>query len=58
MKSLVRSEGGVTVSMAGACQEINRERLTGRGKRGKNSLEDTFQGNKKRKKGTTPIKQC
>lgn len=53
MKSLVRSEGGVTVSMAGACQEINRERLTGKGNWGENSLEDTFHGNKKKERDNT-----
>lgn len=43
--------------MAGACLEINRERLTGRGKRKKTLLKTCFKEIKK-KKGATPIKEC
>lgn len=43
------------VSMAGACREINRERLTGRGKRGwkkkKTGPEDMFQESENERKG-------
>lgn len=57
MKSLVRGEGGVTVSMAGACQEINTE-VDRKRKGEKKDTEKTCFKEIKRKKETTPSKEC
>lgn len=55
MKSLVRSEGAVTVSAAGACPEINTE-VDRKGKKEETkSFKTCF---KEKKKGTSHIKEC